>query len=298
MPKKKKPVEENLAEEQGRQAGGAGSPRSAARSAARFAAFTLGSTAAVFALAWILLQGDRLLTSDSRLRLPQGDLESGAPAVEISGIRKASRAAVLRVFEPDRGRALFLLDPEARRRQLQAVEWVRDASVRRIWPNRVAVEIVEREPVAFIQTPVGASGSYLNPVNYKPMLIDADGMPLELQGEVPADLPLLTGVRLQEDVERRKVRVRKMLRLLEELKDYRGNILEVDVTDIYNLRITYQIGGMPLVLVLGDERFAERVSTLERNFSSIRDRLAPRSVLDISLHGRITIAGARGTGGP
>jgi hypothetical protein len=264
----------------------------------RFAAFTLALTAAVFGAAWILLQGEHFLTASERLRLPPDEALSGQEAISVSGARKASRAAVLRVFDADRGRSLYLLDPEAKRRQLRAVEWVRDASVRRIWPNRVAVEIAEREPVAFIQVPAGASGSHLNPVNYVPMLIDSDGMPLELAGEVPEHLPLLTGIRLQEDVERRKVRVQRMLRLLEELKPYRAGIQEVDVTDIHNLRITYQTGGLALVLVLGDERFAERLGTLERNFASIRDRLAPGAVLDISLRGRITIAGARPAAGP
>jgi hypothetical protein len=264
-------------------------PRRAARTAARFAALTLGLTAAVFVIAWMLLQGDMLLTSDPRLFLPAGDLPSGEPAITVSGIHKASRAAILRVFDPDRGRSLYNLDPEARRRQLRTVEWVRDASVRRIWPNRVAVEIEERVPVAFIMAPAGPSGSFANPVSYRPLLIDADGMPLEVRGETPGDLVLLTGIRLQEDIERRRIRVQKMLRLLEELRSYRANIQEVDVADIYNLRITYQIGDLPLVLVLGDERFAERVATLERSFSSIRDRLAPRAVLDISLQGRITI---------
>ncbi len=38
-----------------------------------------------------------------------------------------------------------------RRRRLLAVDWVKDASVSRRWPNRVSVNVIERRPVAFAQ---------------------------------------------------------------------------------------------------------------------------------------------------
>ena len=48
---------------------------------------------------------------------------------------------------------------EERRRRLLAIDWVEDASVSRIWPNRLVVRIHERKPVAFVNLPVAEGGA-------------------------------------------------------------------------------------------------------------------------------------------
>jgi cell division septal protein FtsQ len=195
---------------------------------------------------------------------------------------------VLRVFEPDRERSIYELNPDTRRMQLRTVEWVRDASVRRAWPNHVMVEITEREPVAFIQVPSGASGDFQNPISYKPMLIDADGVLLPVRGPVPDGLPLLTGVRVSDDVEVRRSLVKQMLHLMAELKEVTRHISEVDVTEPDSLRITYQMPDRPFVLILGNENYRSRLSTFLKNYDGIRHGLPEHAVLDISLEGRVT----------
>lgn len=262
--------------------------RQTIRTALRFTFWTLSLVVCVFAVAWVTLQGEQFLSTDTRFRLPARGASARDEGIEVRGLKNASKAAVLRVFEHDRGRSIADLDPDSRRLQLRTVDWVRDASVRRIWPNHVEVEVTERQPVAFVQIASGFTGNFENPVTYKPMLIDADGIILRVRGTVPANLPLLTGVRINEDVEVRRARVLRMLRLLDELQSFRDRIPEIDVSDPESIRITYQLDNQQVVLILGNERFLERLNIFLRHYDGIRDRVPPRAILDVSLEGRIT----------
>jgi cell division protein FtsQ len=239
----------------------------------------------------MLWQGERFLTGDPRFRVAHED--ESPDAVVVQGARNARQADLLRVFVSDRGHSLYELDPAKKRLQLRTVDWVRDASVRRVWPNRVAVEVVEREPVAFIQAPSAATGSFDNPVTYQPKLIDADGVVLPLRGEPPRDLPLLVGIRPDEDVEARRVRVQRLLKLMAAVAEHRANVLEVDVSNIRNLRLTYQIGGRQVILAMGDEQFRERLELFLRKWETARESVQPGDILDLTFEGRIVVKRAR-----
>lgn len=284
MARKRKQVEEELTDELERPAP---SRLGSIRTALRFAGLTLALVATVFGAAWTLWQGETFLQSDTRFRIAHEDED--AEAIVIRGARRAQPGALHRVFEPDRGRSLYELNPEKRRAHLRTVEWVRDASVRRIWPNRVAVDIVEREPVAFIQVPSGPSGSFENPVSYSPRLIDPDGFILSVRGEAPRELPLLTGLNPREDIEIRRTRVQKMLKLLNSAGDHRRNISEIDASRTDNLRAVYQIDGRQVTLILGSERFRERIDLFLRNWETGKEAVMPGDSLDLTYEDRIIV---------
>src|SRR6185312_16197360 len=85
-------------------------------------------------------------------------------SIEISGVHNASRAHVMEVAGADIGRNIFFVPLDERKRQLEQIPWVESATVMRLLPNHIAVEIQERVPVAFVQI-----GSKIN-------LIDAKGV--------------------------------------------------------------------------------------------------------------------------
>src|SRR5512146_140331 len=91
-----------------------------------------------------------------------------AEALQIRGLKYANRAKVQRVFYGDFGRSIFAVPLEERRRRLLAIDWVEEASVLRIWPDRLSVQIRERAPVAFVLFPGGM-----------PLLIDREGVLLD-----------------------------------------------------------------------------------------------------------------------
>lgn len=257
------------------------------RTLLRFAGLTLGLVIVVFGTAWVLWQSDQFLNHDPRFHIATEGDPDGDKAIQISGLQHTSKESVLNIFAVDRGRSLYSVDPEARRERIKRLAWVRDASVRRLWPNRLEVHVTERRPIAFIQVPSGATGSPDNPISYRPMLVDDDGVILPLMGEVPKELPLLTGIRLGDSLDRRRGRVRLLGQLMLELSEYRNNIAEVDVSDPDNLRITYQMNDQSLVLILGSERYQDHLRTFLRNYDSFRDRLPPHAVLDVSVKDRV-----------
>src|SRR5258708_27158720 len=105
-------------------------------------------------------------------------------AVEIAGVKNASRAHVMEVAGADIGRNIFFVPLDERKKQLEQISWVESASVMRLLPNRISVTIQERTPVAFAQI-----GSRIS-------LIDANGVVMGM----PADpktknsFPVLPGI--------------------------------------------------------------------------------------------------------
>jgi cell division septal protein FtsQ len=87
--------------------------------------------------------------------------------IELTGNHIVSREAVLQPFARDRNRSVLRVPLDARRSQLEELPWVESASVQRILPNRIRVELTERTPIAFLR-----NGSEL-------ALIDAHGVILD-----------------------------------------------------------------------------------------------------------------------
>lgn len=271
------------------------SPEAHARSASilrglRLAGWILAVAGVAGGAAFFVFEWRRFLSRDARFALPAEDDLAGSLVIE--GNRRVPRAAVLGVFAADRGRSVADIDLERRRQELRRLDWVRDAAVRRVWPGRILVRIEERQPVAMIQVPSGVSGSFGEPLRMQPALIDAEGMILPMNGPVQGALPLLLGVRREQDIEERGRRVRLMVRILRELAPAASLIPEVDLTDPENVRIAYQTPGHLVLLVLGGEQFLERLNVFLSHYDSIRDRLSHRAVLDLTTEGRITLVEA------
>src|SRR5260370_8546205 len=72
--------------------------------------------------------------------------------IELNGNRIVSREAVLQQFVHDRNRSVLRVPLEARRSQLEQIPWVESASVQRILPNRLRIELTERTPAAFARS--------------------------------------------------------------------------------------------------------------------------------------------------
>src|SRR5579863_2283488 len=106
---------------------------------------------ALAVVAYTARQVRSFMNTDPRFTLASPD-ERGA-GLTMDGVVHASRYRVLATFTPDFGHSVFLSPIAERRRRLLAIDWVEDASIARIWPNRMAVHIKERKPVAFVSLP-------------------------------------------------------------------------------------------------------------------------------------------------
>ena len=240
-----------------------------------------------------LYQADQFLAADPRFTLP-GASEYGeeTSGLRIEGVVYAPRASVIHVFQTDFGRSLYLLPLAERRQNLLGVDWVEDASVSRLWPNRAAVRIRERRPVAFVQ--LLASGGL---ASFRIALVDAHGVILEAPPRARFTLPVVSGILREQSESIRRDRVRRMLRLTQELGPLAANISEIDVSDPENLKVTEPIDGRAVVLLLGNQDFLPRLKNFLNHYPEIRRRLANATTFDLRLEDRITAVEGTGHGG-
>jgi hypothetical protein len=83
-----------------------------------------------------------------------------APALKFTAPCIPTWRGYWRSFAEDSGKSVFDIPLAERRRHLLAVDWVREASVMRVWPDRIRIDIVERVPVAFASLPIGGSARH------------------------------------------------------------------------------------------------------------------------------------------
>ena len=223
----------------------------------------------------------QFLIRDTRFFLPgPADYGLESPNLAIHGVRYASRQQVLRLFEPDYGRSLYLFPLTARRSELLRVRWIHDAAISRIWPNRVVVQITERKPAAFIKLPAESMLRWA--------LIDEEGVILDPPAKAAFQLPVLAGVMGGETQEKRGIRVRRMQRLMKELGPMADNVSEVDASDLDDLRITEQAGGGAVTLMLGDRNFSSRLKNFLEHYPDIHRNMPQATSFDLRLDDRIT----------
>ena len=109
--------------------------------------------------------------------------------VDLTETRRVSREQVLALLDLPTDRGLLRTDPTVLQRTLETHPWIRRASVRRVFPETLAVDVQEREPVAILRT------------GGRDFLVDYEGV---LLAERPAQddetLPVLKGVDYVEAV--------------------------------------------------------------------------------------------------
>jgi cell division protein FtsQ len=197
-------------------------------------------------------------------------------ALMIQGLNYASQTKVQRVFLLDFDHSVFSVPLAERRRRLLAIDWVEEASVSRVWPDRLLVRIRERTPVAFV---IFRSGV---------LLIDAQGVLLEPPAQAHFGFPVLSGVRENETEEQRREHVRALLRLEEDLGYMAKDVSEVNIADAGNIRIVAQVENRAVELMMGDGNFAQRYQNFLAHYSEIGKRSPKVKSFDLRLDGQIT----------
>jgi len=250
----------------------------------RFVLWALVACFALSGIVWGTQQFEHFLLTDARFILPpSADDGQESANLHIEGVTFASRAQILRVFASDLGHSVYELPLADRRKALLRVSWVKDAAIVRLWPNRIAVRIVERRPAAFIDIGTECISRY--------SLIDPDGVILEPPDRPNSfDVPTVSGVRLGEKAADRGKRVRRMQMLLKDLGSLASNVSQSDVSDLDDLKVTVKMQDRAIILILGDRNFHDRVQHFLDHYADIRKRAPNMRVFDLRLDDRITAA--------
>jgi cell division septal protein FtsQ len=144
----------------------------------------------------------------SAAHVVKGIVRSGEFAldrVEIAGAKRASAETIRRTLEAYRGTNLFQIDLEAIERTVRRDPWVRNATVKRVFPGTLRVTLEERTPVAVAL--IGGLAHLVGPSGY---VIGPSALGF------PDDLPVISGLQGLDDAQLRRQLKRGVI-LLERL---------------------------------------------------------------------------------
>ncbi len=184
--------------------------------------------------------------------------------IELNGNRVVSREAVLQQFVHDRNRSILRVPLEARRSQLEQIPWVESASVQRILPNRLRIELTERTPVAFAR-----NGNEL-------ALIDAHGVILDRPRGEHLHFPIVTGVSEDLPRDQREKRMQTYEEFMKDVDLVRGgssdHVSEIDLSNPKDLRVVMTglasaTDAQAVTIHFGSGEFTGKYKMLVDNFS-------------------------------
>lgn len=211
-------------------------------------------------------------------------------SVEISGVKNASRAHVMEVAGADIGRNVFFVPLDERKKQLEQIPWVQEATVMRLLPNRIAVTIHERTPVAFAQI-----GSRIS-------LIDANGvvMGLPANRQTKYSFPVIRGITDTEPLSSRAAAMKIYNRLVSELgaadgegasggTNYVKQLSEVDLSDPENVKVTANDPGGTMVVHLGAQDFLPRYKLYVTHIAEWRQQFQNVQSVDLRYEGQVVV---------
>ncbi len=252
-----------------------------AKTVLRYTAIALAMCAVLAAGIYSSQRFEQFLIRDSRFFLAgPADYGQESPNIQLSGVRYASRARILRLFDEDYGRSVYLLPLAARRKALLNVSWVHEASIVRVWPDQLMVAVTERKPVAFLKLPADGITRWA--------LIDDEGVILDPPARAPFRLPVLSGIPTGEIASSRAKRVRRMLQLMRDLGRHADGVSEVDVSDLDDLKISWAVQGRAVTLLMGETNFSSRIENFLEHYPDIHRKMPQASTFDLRLDDRIT----------
>jgi cell division protein FtsQ len=199
--------------------------------------------------------------------------------IRIAGNHFVQAPSVLGIFAADRNRSVLRIPLNERRRQIESLPWVEQATVRRALPNHIEIEIVERTPIAFLR-----DGSDMS-------LVDVHGMILERPLTGNFHFPVVSGVSAEMPIDERERRMELFAGFSQQIQTAHAGAMEqvseVDLSDAEDLRATLTglpggsaPGGVtagdwgqaesPLLVHFGDSDFEAKYRTLLENIGQWR----------------------------
>lgn len=236
-----------------------------------------GSTAAVLAFR-------TSLERDPRFRI------AGASDIQATGLTEVSRSEMLPVFGEDIGRNVFFVPLDQRRKQLESISWIEHATVMRVLPDQIRVNVVERQPVAFTR-----EGQQIG-------LVDADGVLLAMPAAAMAahhySFPVITGIDGGDPAASRRARMAVYQRMMGDLdstgQHYSQQISEIDLTDPEDARVLMPEQGADILAHFGEDNFLERYKRYKAHVAEWRQQYPNLAAVDLRYDQQVVLQMASG----
>ncbi len=206
--------------------------------------------------------------------------------IEVSGNHNVAREEIQKLFVGDRNRSVLRIPLDIRRNQIQEIPWVEEASVQRILPNHVRVEIAERTPVAFFR-----NGSELT-------LIDAHGVLLDRPEGEDFHFPIVTGMPESLSRDEREKRMQAYQEFMKDIELVKlGSSDQVSEISLENPRdLNAVLTGLgrdaasPAVTVhFGQSDFTGKYRTLVDNFAQWQASAGPVHAIDLRYSRQVVV---------
>jgi cell division protein FtsQ len=206
----------------------------------------------------VVVAGVRFLLYSPQLALAKPD------QIDLTGNKIVSRDSVLKQFVGDRNQSVLEIPLNQRRSELEQLPWVESASVQRILPNRIRVELYERTPIAFVR-----SGNEL-------YLIDAHGVMLDRPAGEDWHFPIVSGVSEELPREQREKRMQVYQDFMKAIDLVRAGsselVSEIDLASARDLRaVMTGLAGptdpQAVTIHFGGGDFASKYRMLADNFA-------------------------------
>ena len=184
--------------------------------------------------------------------------------IEITGNHIVSREAVLQQFLRDRGRSVLRIPLDSRRSALEEISWVESATLQRILPNRIRIDLIERTPIAFLR-----NGTEL-------ALVDAHGVILDRPRGEDLQFPIVTGLSENMPREERGKRMQTYQEFMNDIDLVRSGssdrVSEIDLANPKDLRavmtgIANPTDPQALTIHFGASDFTGKYRMVVENFA-------------------------------
>jgi cell division protein FtsQ len=209
--------------------------------------------------------------------------------IEVFGARRVGRAQIMQVMGADIGRNVFFIPLEQRRAQLEEIPWVESASIGRLLPNHIRVDVRERTPIAFVKL-----GSKFH-------LVDSYGVVMELPPKRAGaeaerfSFPVIVGMGAAEPASTRSARIKIYRALIDDLDSdgagHSKDLSEVDLSDPEDVKITTADPAGGVLIHLGASGFLERYKLYIANLQQWRRQYQPLRSVDLRYEGQVILNG-------
>jgi len=219
------------------------------------------------------------LMHDARFVLASSD------DIQITGADHLTRDQILSVFGSDLERNIFRVSLGERQADLERLPWVAHATVMRLLPNVLRVQVTERTPVAFVR-----QGSQIGLVDASGVLLD---MPSDAAGDPHYSFPVLTGLSADEAGSERSAKMEVYGQFLHALdgsgQRLTDSVSEVDVADPEDVKALITSGSSDILVHFGQEKFLQRYQEFEQHLQEWKEQYPKLASADMRYDGQIVL---------
>lgn len=215
-------------------------------------------------------------------------LIAASPSLQIGhmvvrGHERMSTGEVLQLVEGLRGQNILGVSLEEWQNKLLTSPWVESATIRRVLPSTLEINVRERRPMG-----IGRLGTTMYLIDHKGVIVDEYG-----PAYADIDLPIIDGLGASPqagdsiiDMARAEFAAR-VLASLSSRPEIAKRVSQIDVADLHDAVVILE--DDPALLRLGDTEFVARVQQYIDLAPALRERLSAIDYVDLRFDERLYV---------